>query len=231
MTKHVTYKEIMERRLCNLEHLLNFIKLQDRTSAEIELELKKTDPKLSRSSLFLYRKELERLKLIEFDISKDIWSIVGKKKRQYNAQDYKLAIQHARKLLAEFKEIIDEPVSGVPDELPISRYSSLLIFLPEDHPFIQHIKEGYFIEIFRPVEKLRELLSEERCGSPKVSAQRASDQKWKLTKQVLNEAAELDYQITQEIWRIEGQAYHGIPLRGRCDYCPSESLLVKDVEL
>ncbi|MBA7613067.1 hypothetical protein ES703_20310 [subsurface metagenome] len=159
-------------------------------------------------------------------------------KPEYNDAEYKIALNHSKQLILTsegsqgFDQIMREAAAGTLASHP--------------NPWlIEHLKTGYFYEIYQPLLKYRELKEK----NPKIFNMRPkdvqvpvdirqSDGPWfkaeeceiavAANPEVVAEFCKLEGEITEKIYDLVGRVVNGNLLSGRCDACPLSHIKIKE---
>ena len=249
--------EINRAKWARVRLILDKLKEQSMTLSEIEhLVYGKGSTKITLRTVQNYIAELKALGLVTCDPEEKIYELTGVKKKVFQSKhDYDLALKHSRNLVfsTEEKQRFDQMNPFLALDLlafhdtqeiqDIGHISHL-----DDKCFVQHLKTGYFKEVYSLMQKYRQLMDEtgfsKRTGFPKLSetlgdlftgltpqesvSQAATLKENKhAEEEKLNEIENLRNLLIEKIYSIANDVKNGIPLQGYCDYCPEQKITIK----
>jgi len=200
-----------------------------------------------------YLAELKDLGLIEYDEGERIYRLVGAKKHEYQSKhDYDLDLAHSNALVfsSEMKLRYDQM-----DPIAVADLLTCLdLNLNRDEYdewFLQHVKTGYYADVYSLMQRYRQLLhelglsgtktypkialsefhsKEIMSGKPKAKKDARKDKQemgsYKRAKK-LQEAFDLRNLLVGRIYAVVNDVRNGIPLEGQCEHCPKLRIEIK----
>lgn len=211
-------KQINEQKWSRMRKIIEALKQKPLTFDEItSLFTTKKDKTLERS-IQNYLAELKALGLVSYDAGMYVWS---ENKLVYNSElEYKNAVKHSKKLVAEFEpDIEDIPIHDV------NHILDLLICTPENHTFfVQHLQTGYRKSFWNTFEEFQQLLSKHgfdvHCVSTSfIPVGFDADSEPQIPKKDMEKLSQLKEKLLKELFFIINQVSHEVPLKGYCDLC------------
>ena len=196
-----------------------------------------------------YLYDLEALGLITHDEETKTYVLAAtSKKREFASKaDYELALEHSKKLLFSTPEI------QLFDLMNPDVWADELAFNARHELLRQHLKTGYFDDIYLLVEKYKRITpippqyqsEPEPKRPPHMPAPPLIDiklpssgiikhgEKTEKTEQKEDEKVvaareKLRKEIAEKLCALMYKVEHGIPLEGECDCCPHVHITVKD---
>jgi hypothetical protein len=207
---------------------------------------------LGRASNRILQYDLSGLKTLGLiEVNGDLYKEMTSKKT-YAPQEYELAIEHSKRLLISDKEnqrldryypqlAVDYLIFPTPPQVgyDFDYYDKIWVDPPKNNDetslIMQHIKTGYFRDLYLSVENYRtSILKYKLLGDTRPILMQGFLEKnnfdiysSKMPKADYDELFKLRSQIAIGLFEIIDKVKHGIPLEGTCDFCPSNAIEIK----
>lgn len=151
--------EINQEKWRRIRLILDELKGKPMTLTEIEqLVYKGRTTKACRRTVQNYLAELRALGLIVHDLKAGIYQLPESKKVFQSKHDYEIALKHSKRLVLSTRD------SQRLDQMSPNAALDLLVFVCErdidDLCFVQHLRTGYFREVYALMERYRQLMDE-----------------------------------------------------------------------
>lgn len=139
--------------------ILDKLEQKPLTIEEIEDFYKKNNYKIGSRTIEYDLEHLKILKIIEYDSIVKIYQIANRKQTFNNKAEYDLAMKHCRRLCftSREKQRFDQTNPFLVLDL-LAFYDTRAPMDVDDRCFVQHLKTGYFKEIYEDLEKYRGLM-------------------------------------------------------------------------
>jgi len=216
----------------------------------VELVSKPPGNRLVTRSVHNYLAELVALGFANHDTQNRVYEWTGNV-RVLTAHDLRNALNHSKDLVLSTrkKQRLDRmDMYAALDFLVFPSDASI-----EDQCLIQHLKTGYYKEIYAPMEEYRQLMNKTGLcdipGFPKLARLRDVDisemkgeividrnaavlgaksrNLTRIRRKDLRQLLDMESLLVVRIKSLLYSVRMRIPLRGRCDYCPTEEMSVE----
>jgi hypothetical protein len=171
MVSHRTPKETNDLKWKRMRLIMDRLKEKPMLLEEIEqLVCKSQTDKIGRRSVQNYLAELIALQLVSYDSKTKLYEWIDNKMKFQNKHEYDVALKHSRNL------VLTTPKRRGLDQTNPCRALDLLVYESDRdinyQCFTQHLRTGYFHQIYALMEKYHQLMDEtalsETEGLPKL---------------------------------------------------------------
>jgi hypothetical protein len=176
MALHKTPKEINEQKWKRMRQIVAKLKERSISLAEIErLVCRSQTDRIGRRSVQNYLAELKALELVNYNSQAGLYEWAENKRVFHSKHDYDIALKHSRNLVLTTRER-----QGLDHTNPCLALDLLTFKSDRDiecQCLAQHLRTGYFQDIYMLMEKYRQLMDEtglsETPGLPKLFSARS----------------------------------------------------------
>jgi predicted transcriptional regulator len=251
MKTRKTMSEINQAKWARMRLILDKLKEQPMTFNEIVRLVYKKGSKIAKRTAQNYIAELVALGFVTYDSEAKIYGLTGTMKKEFQSKhNYDLALKHSKNLVSSTSE------KQRFDQMDPFLALDLLAFHDinpcpdvDDECFVQHLKTGYFKDVYVLMQKYRQLMDEtgfsRYLGFPKyfssfeepfgssqtpqelVSRVAAHKEAKHMEKDKIKEIENLRNLLVGKIYSIVNEVANGIPLQGYCEYCPDRKVTIK----
>ena len=196
--------------------------------------------------------ELVALGFVTYDPKAKIYGLAGTMKKVFQSKhDYNLALKHSKNLVfsTSEKQRFDQMDPFLALDLLAFHDVNTLCPDVDNECFVQHLRTGYFNDVYVLMQKYRKLMDEtgfsKYPGFPKhfssfeevfgsaaapqelVSRAAAHKEAPHTAEGKVKEIEDLRNLLVGKIYSIVNDVANGVPLRGYCEYCPDRKVTIK----
>ena len=252
MKRRKSMREINQAKWGRMRLILDKLKEQPMTLNEIECLVYKKGSKFAKRTVQNYIAELVALGFVTYDPEAKIYGLAGTMKKVFQSKhDYDLALKHSKNLVFSNREKQRFDQMDPFLALDLLAFHDVNNLCPDvdDECFVQHLRTGYFKDVYVLMQKYRQLMDEtgfsrypgfpkrfssfeEAFGSSQtpqelVSRAAAHKEAKHREKEKMKEIENLRSLLVGKIYSIVNDVANGIPLQGYCKYCPDRKVTIK----